>query len=68
MEIVSIIFDVIIIISCAVLCYLSLKMGKENMELRKDLSMVLRNIPGTNTAEYICLVKKYHVKDLNFKE
>ncbi len=68
METASIIIDIFISISCLVLSYLALKLGRENVELRKDLSIVLHHIPVANSAEYVHLVKKYAVKDLNLKE
>ena len=68
MEIVSIIGDIIIVLCCAFLIYLSSKVCKENVELRKDLRIVLHYIPVANSAEYFHLVKKYSVKELTFKE
>ena len=68
MEIATIIIDIFLVFCCAVLCYCSMKLSKENLELRKDLRIVLHHIPVANSAEYVHLAKKYAVKDLTFKE
>lgn len=68
MEIIPIGCYVFLALCCFVLCFCSVKLSKENVELRKDLRIVLHHIPVANSAEYVHLVKKYAVKDLNFKE
>ena len=68
MENLELFFYFIGLISCLILLVFEYRISKQNIELRKDLNIVLRYLPASDTAEYVRLVQKYSVKQLNFKE